>query len=108
MLAGIEFPWPVADMVRQHHERLDGSGYPTGLTDDQIGIGARIIAVADVVEAMSAHRPYRAALGIDVALTHIQEGSGRLYDPAAVNACVRLFHEGRLRIRAADYQRDTA
>jgi diguanylate cyclase (GGDEF)-like protein/PAS domain S-box-containing protein len=96
ILHDIEFAWPVAEMVRQHHERLDGSGYPAGLRGEQVSLGARIIAVADVVEAMAAHRPYRPALGIDAALATIQQGRGELFDPTVVDACVRLFHDGRL------------
>jgi PAS domain S-box-containing protein len=91
IIKGVEFPWPVANMILQHHERLDGSGYPNGLKDDQILIGAKIIAIADVVQAMTAHRPYRAALGLDMALAEIEKGKGTKYYPPAVDACVRLF-----------------
>jgi PAS domain S-box-containing protein len=101
IMKGIAFPWPVAEMILQHHERLDGSGYPGGLAGDEILLGARIIAVADVVEAMSSHRPYRAALGIEAALREIADGSGRLYDPVVVDACLRLFRDGRLGAKAA-------
>lgn len=94
VMKGVDFPWPVAEMILQHHERLDGSGYPRGLSGDAIIPGARIIAVADVVEAIHAHRPYRAALGLDAALNEIQNGKGRLYDPAAVDACVKLMRSG--------------
>ena len=93
ILRNIDFPWPIAEFVLQHHERLDGSGYPNGLSGDQIRLEARIIAVADVVEAVSSHRPYRAALGLDAALDEITEGSGTAYDPAVVGVCVRLFRE---------------
>ena len=93
IVKGIKFPWPVADMVHQHHERLDGSGYPQGLKGDAITLEARILTVADVVEAMSSHRPYRPGLGIDVALKEIEEKSGKWYDPQAVDACLRLFRE---------------
>ncbi len=93
IIKGVDFPWPIAEMVRQHHERLDGSGYPHGLKADAILTEAKILAVADVVEAMMSHRPYRASLGIDAALAEIEEGKGRLYDPAAVEACVMLFRE---------------
>ncbi|MCF8081652.1 MAG: HD domain-containing protein [Deltaproteobacteria bacterium] len=89
----IDFPWPVAEIEREHHERLDGSGYPRGLKDGEILMPARIIAVADVVEAMTAHRPYRPALGLDAALAEIEKNRGILYDAAAVDACVRLFRE---------------
>ncbi len=94
VLCKIEFPWPVAEMVHQHHERWDGSGYPRGLRGEEILLGARILAVADVVEAMSSHRPYRPALGIEGALAEIEEGKGRLYDPQVVAACVGLFRKG--------------
>jgi PAS domain S-box-containing protein len=93
ILKDIEFPWPIADIVRQHHERLDGSGYPQGLKDGQILLEANIMAVADVVEAMASHRPYRAALGIDRALAEIERGRGRAYEPAAADACIKLFRE---------------
>jgi putative two-component system response regulator len=93
ILASVTFPWPVADAVHQHHERLDGSGYPQGLKGDDILLEARIIGVADVVEAMASHRPYRAALGVASALTEIQGQAGTLYDPVVVAATVRLFQE---------------
>ncbi|MDD5313380.1 MAG: PAS domain S-box protein [Dehalococcoidia bacterium] len=93
ILAGIEFPWPIADIVVQHHERLDGSGYPRGLRGDQILDEARILAVADVVEAMQSYRPYRPGLGIDKALDEIDRNKGNLFDPDAVDACIRLFRE---------------
>ncbi len=95
IVKGIEFPWPIADMVLQHHERLDGSGYPQGLKGDQILLGARIMAVADVLEAMASHRPYRPTLGIDVALAEIERGRGTAYDPAVADACLKLFRESR-------------
>jgi len=94
ILKGVYFPWPIADIVVQHHERLDGSGYPNGLKGEEIRIEARIIAVADVVEAMSSHRPYRASLGIEKALEEIAQNSGKLYDRMAVNACLEIFKEG--------------
>jgi PAS domain S-box-containing protein len=89
----VDFPWPVADIVRQHHERLDGSGYPQGLKGNDIRLEARILAVADTVEAMSSHRPYRPALGIDRALAEIQNTRGTLYDSVVVDACLVLFRE---------------
>lgn len=89
----ISFPYPVAKIVLQHHERIDGSGYPAGLIRDQILIEARILAVADVVEAIASHRPYRAALGITHALNEISKKSGTLFDPHVVEACLRLFNE---------------
>ena len=93
ILKDIAFPWPVAQGVLQHHERLDGSGYPSGLTGGEITPEAKILAVADVVEAMASHRPYRPALGIDRALEEITRNKGKLYDPEAVDVCVRLFTE---------------
>jgi PAS domain S-box-containing protein/putative nucleotidyltransferase with HDIG domain len=98
ILRKIEFPWSVAEAVLQHHERLDGSGYPSGLTGNAICIEARIIAVADVVEAMASHRPYRPSLGIDRALAEIELHRGRLYDNDAANSCVRLFREKGYRL----------
>ena len=93
IVKGVDFPWPIAEMVLQHHERLDGSGYPQGLKGDAMLAGAKILAVADVVEAMMSHRPYRPALGIDAALAEIEKGKGTLFDPAAVDACVALFRQ---------------
>ena len=93
LLKTIDFPWPIAQIVHQHHERLNGSGYPQGLSADEILIEAKIICVADVVEAMASHRPYRPARGVDVALEHIEKESGNLYDPTTVNTCLRLFSE---------------
>ena len=95
ILKSIAFPWPIAQIVQQHHERLDGSGYPQGLKGHQILLEARIVAVADVVEAMSSHRPYRAAQGINSALKEIERGRGTVYDAAVVDACLRLFAEKR-------------
>ena len=95
ILKSIAFPWPIAQIVQQHHERLDGSGYPQGLKGHQILLEARIVAVADVVEAMSSHRPYRAAQGINSALKEIEQGRGSVYDAAVVDACLRLFAEKR-------------
>ncbi|MEN6422774.1 MAG: PAS domain S-box protein [Smithella sp.] len=91
MLKNIESPWPLAEIIYQHHERMNGTGYPRKLKGDEILMEARIMAVADVVEAMSAHRPYRAALGIEAALTEIEKNRGILYDDAVVDACLRLF-----------------
>jgi len=95
ILKGIAFPWPVADIAHQHHEHMDGSGYPQGLKGDEICLEARIAAVADAVEAISSHRPYRAALGIEVALDEIRTKRDTAYDPAAVDACLKIFAEGR-------------
>lgn len=91
ILKGVAFPWPVEDMARHHHERLDGSGYPDGLEGDAISRWARILAVADVAEAMASHRPYRPALGIPAALEEIQAHRGTLYDGDAVDACVEVL-----------------
>jgi len=91
ILQKIEFPWPVTRAILQHHERLDGSGYPEGLAGNDILLEARILGVADVVEAMSSHRPYRPALGLDSALAEIKRGSGILYDSDIVDACLRLL-----------------
>jgi putative nucleotidyltransferase with HDIG domain len=93
ILRKVEFPWPIADIILQHHERLDGSGYPQGLRGDAVRIEARILGVADVVEAMSSHRPYRPALGTDAALDEVLRNRDRLYDAAVVDACVRLFRD---------------
>jgi putative nucleotidyltransferase with HDIG domain len=89
----IEFPWPVAEIVLQHHERIDGSGYPRGLAGDEILIEAKILAVADVIDAMASHRPYRPSLGVDAALEEISQNKGILYDPEVVDACLKLFTE---------------
>jgi PAS domain S-box-containing protein len=93
ILKGIEFPWPVADAILQHHERMDGSGYPQGLKRNDILLVARIMAVADVIEAIASHRPYRPALGIDFALKEISANKGIYYDDAVVDACLKLFNE---------------
>lgn len=93
ILSNIELPWPIADIVLQHHELLDGSGYPSGLESGDISVEARILCVADVVEAMSSHRPYRPSPGTEKALEELAAQSGKLYDPDAVNACRALFHE---------------
>lgn len=98
VLKGVEFRWPVAAVALQHHERLDGSGYPQGLKGDAILLEARILAVADVVEAMSLHRPYRPGLGTEVALAEIERGRGVSYDSTVVDACLRLFREKRYSI----------
>jgi putative nucleotidyltransferase with HDIG domain len=93
VLKEIEFPWPVAQIVLQHHERLDGSGYPQGLKKEEIMLEARILAVADVVEAMASHRPYRPAHSIAVALEKITKNRGIIYDPEVVDICTRVFTE---------------
>jgi len=95
ILKSIDFPWPIAEIVLQHHERLDGSGYPRGLRDGDIRIEARILGLSDVVESMGSHRPYRPTLGMERALAEIRKNRGTLYDPEVVDACLRLFEEGR-------------
>ena len=94
-LKGMDFPWPLAQIVLQHHERLDGSGYPQGLSGEEIMLEARILAVADVVEAMASHRPYRPPRGLDKALEEISQNRGVLYDPEMVDICLKLFAEKR-------------
>lgn len=98
LLKEIEFTWPVARMVWQHHERLNGSGYPSGLSGEEILLGARILAVADVVEAMASHRSYRSSPGLEKALEEIEARKGVLYDPAVVDACLRIFREKDFRL----------
>ena len=94
LLKEINFPWPIAQIVHQHHEKIDGSGYPQGLVGDEIMLEARILAVSDIVEAMSSHRPYRPALGIEKALEEIMQDKGTLLDPDVVDVCVKLFEQG--------------
>ena len=91
ILKSIEFPWPIADFVLQHHERIDGTGYPNGLQGDDIYMEARILAVADVIEAMATHRPYRAALTIEMALDEVETNQGSKYDSRVVEACLSVF-----------------
>ena len=93
ILRNVESPWPLAEMVYQHHERMDGSGYPRNLKGEEILIEARILAVADVVEAMASHRPYRPSLGIEAALEEIEKNRGIFYDKAVADACLRLFRQ---------------
>jgi len=93
ILKSIDFSFPIARIVLQHHERVDGSGYPNNLKGDEILLKAKIIGVADVVEAMSSHRPYRPALGIDAALEEISKNRGILYDPEVVDVCLKLFQD---------------
>jgi HD-GYP domain-containing protein (c-di-GMP phosphodiesterase class II) len=95
LLKGIEFPWPVADIVGQHHERCDGSGYPAGLVGDQMLLESRILAVCDVVEAMWSHRPYRAGLGVEAALEELLDGRGTRYDAQVVDACASMLRKGQ-------------
>jgi putative nucleotidyltransferase with HDIG domain len=95
ILKGIDFPWPVAQAVLQHHERMDGSGYPLRVSGENILPEARIIAVADVIEAMASHRPYRPALGLDAALDEVIRNKGNLYDPEVVGICMSLYRENK-------------
>ncbi|MDO9229124.1 MAG: HD domain-containing protein, partial [Syntrophales bacterium] len=105
MLKDVESPWPLAEIVRQHHERIDGSGYPRNLKGDDILIEARILSVADVVEAMASHRPYRPSLGVDAALNEIEKNRGIFYDNAVADACLRLFREKGFKLEGLDYKR---
>jgi HD-GYP domain-containing protein (c-di-GMP phosphodiesterase class II) len=93
MLKEVESPWPLAEIIHQHHERMDGSGCPRKLKGNAILIEARILAVADVVEAMASHRPYRPGLGIETALNEIEKNRGIFYDNTVADACLRLFRE---------------
>ncbi|MFZ7128443.1 MAG: HD domain-containing phosphohydrolase [Desulfobacterales bacterium] len=93
ILKDIEFPYPIATIVYQHHEKIDGSGYPQGIEGNEILPESRILTIADVVEAMASHRPYRPGLGIDAALAEIEKNSGRFYDPEMADVCIRLFRE---------------
>jgi PAS domain S-box-containing protein len=101
MLKDVESPWPLAEIVYQHHERMDGSGYPRNLKGDEILMEARVMAVADVVEAMASHRPYRSALGIDAALAEIENNRGELYDAEVVDTCLKLFREKNFQLTGA-------
>ena len=96
ILKEIEFPWPIAEIVLQHHERLNGSGYPQGLTAKSIRLEAKILSVADVVEAMATHRPYRPAIGLDEALKEIDDHKDTWFDPQVVEACLRIFHQKKI------------
>jgi putative nucleotidyltransferase with HDIG domain len=93
ILKDIEFPWPIAEILLQHHEKIDGSGYPMGMCGEEILLEARIMCVADVVEAMASHRPYRPAVGLDKALEEVANNRGKLYDVNVVKACLTLFRE---------------
>ncbi len=97
ILSKIDFPWPIAEIVHQHHETVNGSGYPRGLSGKDILLEAKILCVADVVEAMSSHRPYRPALGMPAALEQIAQKRGILYDREVVDACLRLFREKKFK-----------
>jgi HD-GYP domain-containing protein (c-di-GMP phosphodiesterase class II) len=100
IVKSIEFPWPIDEIIWQHHERIDGSGYPRGLRGNDIDLEARILCVADTVEAMSSCRPYRTSLGVEAALECIWLNSGSRYDSDVVTACLRLFTEGRFRFQS--------
>jgi putative nucleotidyltransferase with HDIG domain len=104
ILKEIEFPWPIAKIVLQHHERLDGSGYPDGVRGDHILFTSRILTVADVMEAISSHRPYRAALGVSKGVEHLQQYSGIYYDPEVVQQCVHLFQEENFQFKTQGLQ----
>jgi HD-GYP domain-containing protein (c-di-GMP phosphodiesterase class II) len=103
ILKNTEFPWPVAEVVLEHHERLNGSGYPQGLMGEEIRLEARILAVADVVEAMSSHRPYRAGHGLEAALREIEVNKGILFDVQVAEACLDLFREERFSFEHLEY-----
>jgi PAS domain S-box-containing protein/putative nucleotidyltransferase with HDIG domain len=106
ILKAVEFPWPVAEIVLQHHERMDGSGYPQELSGEEIMLEARILGVADVVDAMAAHQPYRSALGIYKALEEISQNRGVLYDPGVVGACLKLFKQKGFKFEQEAGERD--
>ena len=108
VLKGIEFPWPIAQVVLQHHERLDGSGYPNGITGDQMLPEARILAVADVVESMASHRPYRPARGKEEVAAELTGGRGTLYDADAVDVALRFLERGELHLDDVESQIPTA
>ena len=91
ILKDVEFPWPIARMILEHHERMDGSGYPNGLVAGETLLESRILSVADVVESMASHRPYRPAFDIDAALKEIENNRGTRYDTSAVDACLKIF-----------------
>jgi putative two-component system response regulator len=101
ILKDIEFPWPISKIALQHHERMNGSGYPHGVSGEEILLESRIMAVADVVEAMASHRPYRAALGLEAALKEILKNKGILYDPTVVDACVKVFANGKFQFKSS-------
>jgi HD-GYP domain-containing protein (c-di-GMP phosphodiesterase class II) len=107
ILKGIQFPWPLAEIIYQHHERLDGSGYPRQLKGDQILLEARILAVADVVESMASFRPYRPALGLEQAIQELRQNRGTLYDPQVVDVCIRLITEKGFDFQTKNWQQKT-
>jgi putative nucleotidyltransferase with HDIG domain len=99
ILKNIDFPWPIADIVLQHHERMDGSGYPNGLKGEKMLTEAKVLAVADVMEAMSSHRPYRAAVGVDKAMEELNTNKDKLYDAQVVAVCLDLFSKKKYEFR---------
>jgi putative nucleotidyltransferase with HDIG domain len=101
MLKDVESPWPLAEIVYQHHERMDGSGYPRNLKGEEILMEARILTVADVMEAMASHRPYRPGLGINAALNEIEKNRGIFYDNTVADACLKLFQEKGFKLEMA-------
>ena len=101
ILKKIDFPWPLADIVLQHHERMDGSGYPNGLSGEAIMLEARILSVSDVFETIGSHRPYRPSLGLKKAMGELAGNSGTLYDPQVVSACLDLVEGERFHFRSA-------
>lgn len=103
IMKGVPFTWPVADMVRQHHEKLDGSGYPLGLKGDEILLESRVLAVADMVEAMASDRPYRRSRGLEFALKQVESEAGTLLDPEVVRICCKLFREKHLVVPGLDW-----
>ena len=103
VLRDIEFPWPVARVVHEHHERMDGSGYPQGLAGDQLLLESRVLAVADVVESMAAHRPYRPALGVEAGLAELRDGAGVLFDTEVVAACEWVVRQGLVDLSEGDH-----
>ncbi|MBW2042894.1 MAG: HD domain-containing protein [Deltaproteobacteria bacterium] len=107
VLKDIDFPWPLAETIYQHHERMDGSGYPRGIKGESILLEARILGVADVVDAMSYFRPYRPAVGIQAALEEISKGRGIKYDPDVVDACVRVIKEGKMDLALVEEKADS-
>jgi HD-GYP domain-containing protein (c-di-GMP phosphodiesterase class II) len=105
ILKNIPFAWPIAEVVRQHHERLDGSGYPHGLKGDAILPEAKVLAVADIVEAMASHRPYRPAMKLSIVLQQIGKDAGSLLDAEVVRVCAALFREKRLVLPGLNWER---
>jgi len=108
VLLPIHFPWPVVEAVLHHHERFDGSGYPQGLAGEAICLEGRILGVADTVEAMATHRPYRFAKGLEPALAVIEAGRGTIYDPAVADACLRLFRQKGYQLPSQEKRRELA